>query len=343
MTILKEFLSKIYENLETLQEKEAIYGGSRSAPLDLRNQINYHQEAIELIQQALSVQLTETELEGLKTTLKPLTLFNDIYKVYLDQLKPEIPPLPFEPETISIPPGAFVMGSELGDNVPAEETPQHEFNLPAYEIGKFSVTNEQYAEFVKQTSTSISQKAGWLLARVGKTPPQGKLNHPVVGISWDEALAYCRWLSQQTGRQYRLPTEAEWEKAARGTDDNRLYPWGNEWDPQRCHCRGQDTKPVDEFKPQSPYQCYDMVGNVWEWTSTIWGNDRAKPDYTYPYQRDGRDSLEASQQLYREYRVCRGGSYRDQPSRLRCSVRARYAADSQNGRRGFRVVKELEE
>jgi formylglycine-generating enzyme required for sulfatase activity len=259
----------------------------------------------------------------------------------LEALKPEIPRSPFEPETILIPAGPFLMGSQVGEDIPDDEKPQHEVDLSAYRIGKYLVTHEQYAEFVKQTGTPVSPKSGWVLAKIGKTPPKEKLKHPIVGVSWNEAQAYCQWLSEQTGRRYRLPTEAEWEKAARGADDDRVYPWGNEWDSRRCNFKGQDTTPVDQYEPQSPYQCYDMVGNVWEWTGTIWGSDWTEPDYTYPYQQDSREALEGNQQLYREYRICRGGSFHDDQSRLRCSARARYAADSQHTRRGFRVAMEV--
>ena len=107
------------------------------------------------------------------------------------------------------------MGS-AEDAAPEEEKPQHQVDLPAYRIGKFPVTNRQYLEYVRQTGVAVASETGWKLARVGKAPDKAKLAHPIVGISWDEALAYCHWLSQQTGRHYRLPTEAEWEKAARG-------------------------------------------------------------------------------------------------------------------------------
>ncbi len=254
---------------------------------------------------------------------------------------PEKPRLPFEPELVEIPAGDFILGTDEGQ---AYEAPSHKINLPTYKIGKFPVTNAQYVEFMKQTGASISPKAGWELARVGQAPPEVKLNHPLVGISWDEAVTYCRWLSEQTGRDYRLPSEAEWEKAARGPQDQRVYPWGQSWDDQRANQNGRETTPVDHYPAQSPYRCYDMVGNVWEWTGTIWGSERAEPDFVYPYpapnQTDGREAPPTKQALHREYRLCRGGSFRDKPARLRCSARARFAADTPHVRRGFRVVQE---
>lgn len=253
----------------------------------------------------------------------------------LELLKPEVPHLPFEPETVLIPAGPFLMGSLEGEDVPANELPQHEVNLPAYRIGKYPVTNEQYAEFAKQAKHSAPQKVGWF----GQSPPKDKLDHPVVGVSWHDAIAYCQWLSEKTGRTYRLPTEAEWEKAARGTD-GLIYPWGDEWQAGHCNCSGDQTTPVTAYPTgESPYGCYDMIGNVWEWTSTLWGKDWKNPDYTYPYQADdGREDLEADEIFHR---VFRGGSFSDEVVQLRCSARRWYAPDNADKTRGFRVVLEI--
>lgn len=246
--------------------------------------------------------------------------------------EPGKPPLPYEPESVEVPAGVFLMGSPAGEDIPGYECPQHEVALPAYRIGKYPLTNAQYAEFVKQTKHLAPQKVGWF----GKTPPKNKLDHPVVGVSWYDAVAYCQWLSEQTGRPYRLPTEAEWEKAARGTD-GRLYPWGNEWDSSRCNCSGKDTTAVTAYPAgQSPYGCFDMVGNVWEWTSTLWGSNWQEAEFVYPYSlSDGREKLDVETAVHRLFR---GGSYSDEISQLRCSARAWYAPDHKDRRRGFRVV-----
>ncbi len=255
--------------------------------------------------------------------------------VELDLLKPEIPHLPFEPETVLIPAGPFLMGSLEGEDVPEVEKPQHEVDVPTYRIGKYPVTNEQYAEFVKQTKHPAPQKAGWF----GKNPPKGKLDHPVVGVSWYDARTYCQWLSEKTGRTYRLPSEAEWEKAARGTD-GRIYPWGDAWDAGRCNCSSGQTTPVTAYPAgQSPFGCCDMLGNVWEWTSTLWGTDWKNPDYSYPYRADdGREDLEADATFHRLFR---GGSFGDEVAQLRCSTRRWYAPDHADKARGFRVVLEI--
>ncbi len=263
---------------------------------------------------------------------------------------PEIPRQPFEPDMIDIPAGPFIMGDdETG------RWAKHALDLPAYQISKYPITNRDYLIYVEKEGVAVSSTTGWELARVGQKPPGDKLDHPVVGLSWDEAVAYCHWLQRETGRLYRLPTEAEWEKAARGPstlpmvagqapEEARAYPWGDTFDATRCNT-GRSTTPVTHFPPQSPAGVCDLSGNVWEWTLTMWGRDKDVPDFTYPYppppQPDGRHDPPPAGTTYREYRICRGGSFRDKPERLRCSSRARVMADSRNARRGFRVVREV--
>jgi formylglycine-generating enzyme required for sulfatase activity len=230
------------------------------------------------------------------------------------------------------------MGSQPGEGVPPEEKPQHELILPAYEIGKYPITNAQYAEFIKQEKQqAVPKKAGWFL----REPPPAKLDHPVVGVSWHDALAYCDWLSRQTGRGYRLPTEAEWEKAARG-QAGQLYPWGNSWAAGRTNHGSNDTAAVTAFPAgASPYGCCDMVGNVQQWTSTLWGSDLDQNSFPYPYHpHDGREDPAADQRLHRLFRLHRGGSYRDEPAKLRCSARGYSDPDSKLRWRGFRVLLE---
>jgi iron(II)-dependent oxidoreductase len=347
MATLKDLLLRTRENLLILQEREAKYGGN--APLELLNQIRDHQTAIDLIEQALSTELTETGLKRLKEELRPLLVAGNVEQLDLDKLKLEKPRLPFEPETVLIPDGPFLLGSLPGDNIPGEETPQHEVSLPAFRIGQYPVTNDEYAEFIKrEKQQEPPKKTGWFL----REPPADRLEHPVTAVSWADAQAYCRWLSAQTGRTYRLPTEAEWEKAASWAEERgsgglpggrkRQYPWGDEWQAGRCNFGNDDTTPVTAFpEGVSPYGCYDMLGNVQEWTSTLWGSDPKENAFPYPYRAsDGREEANPTH-LHRVYRVYRGGSFRDEPVRLRCSVRGNSDPESKIRWRGFRIALEI--
>ena len=253
-------------------------------------------------------------------------------ELYGESAKPFLPYEPDREDMILIPEGVFLMGHPSDDNIPAYEQPQHEVDLPAFYICKYPVTNAQYAEFIKATKYPKPEKVGWF----GLRPPRQKMDHPVVGVSWDDALAYCAWLRKQTERPYRLPTEAEWEKAARGTD-GRLYPWGNEWEASRCNYDNEGTTAVTVYpNGASPYGCLDMLGNAGEWTSTLWGEDPLISDFPYPHQaKDGRENLEVEGTVYR---IFRGGSYEAKPDELRCTVRHWYAPDNKDRRRGFRLA-----
>ncbi len=235
---------------------------------------------------------------------------------------------------------------------PTTRRGQHVVQLPAFRIGRFPVTNAQYLAFVLERRVLVAPEAGWRLAPVGMEPPPDKRDHPMVGITWDDAVAYCQWLSGKTGRRYRLPSEAEWEKAAswdeqgnqatepQGTSGRqRRYPWGDEWAAGRCNLGSSGTTPVSAHpEGASFYGVEDMLGNVWEWTSTRWGVERSRPQFVYPYTaEDGRENP-AADQPYREVRVLRGGSYQDRVGRVVCTTRSRAAADDRSSRRGFRVA-----
>jgi formylglycine-generating enzyme required for sulfatase activity len=233
-------------------------------------------------------------------------------------------PQPFEPELILIPAGEFLMGSDpqKDKDAPEEEQPQHTLYLPDYYLAKTPVTNAQYAAFVK--ATNHERPEHW---KDGK-PPKGKEDHPVVEVTWHDAVAYCNWLGQVTGKAYRLPSEAEWEKGARGTD-GQIYPWGNEWDPKRCNSFEGGLKeitPVGAYpEGASPYGLLDMAGNVWEWC-----HSRYK---SYPYNpKDGREDPEAS-----DPRVLRGGSFYDIGRGVRCAYRHRRTPNYGYYYYGFRI------
>jgi formylglycine-generating enzyme required for sulfatase activity len=247
-------------------------------------------------------------------------------------------PAPLEPELILIPAGKFLMGSDPAKDYYAakDEQPQHTVYLSDYYLAKTPVTNTQYTAFVE--ATDLEQPWHWESGQ----PPKGKEDHPVVYVSWRDAVAYCNWLAQVTGKAYRLPSEAEWEKAARGTD-GRIYPWGNKRDPTRCNSkegdRGEPT-PVDAY-PQgaSPYGLLDMAGNVLEWTRSLWGKDGDKPDFKYPYKPDdGRENLKAGNDVRR---VLRGGSWFTAQGGARCAYRYGGVPGGLDDIAGFRVVVSL--
>ncbi|HLO15331.1 MAG TPA: SUMF1/EgtB/PvdO family nonheme iron enzyme [Anaerolineales bacterium] len=241
----------------------------------------------------------------------------------------------FEPETIHIPAGPFVMGSNAGDGIPNHETPQHEVSLLDYRIGKYPVTNAQYEEFIRQTGKLATPSMGW----DGQRVPQGLELHPVSGVTWHEALVYCQWLSEKTSRKYSLPNEAQWEKACRG-GNNSIYPWGDEFDPKRSNHGCSTLAAVDTYLPQNDFGCFDLVGNVRQWTCTLWGEKRIPPDpkFAYPWKEDRRNDLTANRQIRR---VVRGSSFKDNPNLLRCSARSGQIPEDPGlpeARHSFRVV-----
>jgi len=246
----------------------------------------------------------------------------------------------FEPETILIPEGPFFMGSLNAGDAPVYESPQHTVTLPAYRIGKYPVTNSQYEEFVREKQVPVLPVTGW----DGQRVPPGHENHPVTGVTCYEALAYCQWLSERTGRSYSLPNEAQWEKACRGGDGS-LYPWGNNFEAGRSNHGCEAIAAVDRFPAQNEFGCFDMVGNVRQWTCSLWGEKRSQPDarYLYPWKDDQRNSLSANRQIRR---VVRGSSMRDAVAALRCSWRSGQLPDDPGLPglwHGFRVVIHLEE
>jgi formylglycine-generating enzyme required for sulfatase activity len=245
------------------------------------------------------------------------------------------PQQPFEPEMILIPAGEFLMGSDPQQDAAAfaNEQPQHSLYLPEYYLAKTPVTNAQYQVFV--TSTGCAAPQGW---RDG-APPLGAEDHPVVNVSWYEARDYCQWLSQVTRRRYGLPSEAEWEKAARGSD-GRIYPWGMRWDATRCNSAegspGRTTSVHAYPQGASPYGVLDMAGNIGDWTRSLWGISHVQRDYRYPYRpTDGRENLDAGGEVAR---VLRGGAFDYYlPIAVRCAFRFRYLPNFRLYDIGFRV------
>ena len=246
----------------------------------------------------------------------------------------------FAPEgMVYIPAGPFVMGTtekeitELLANTTNDtlrmvlqtEQPQHEVLLAGYYIGRTPVTNAEFAAFVEATGHRTEAETGgggWVYRQgwqqeVGadwrhpdgpESSIAGKERHPVVQVSWNDAVAYCAW------RGGRLPTEAEWEKAAGWDADaqrKRRYPWDGDWDAGKCNINrpNDGTTPVGAYSPagDSPYGCADMAGNVFQWCSTRWGTSTDQPDYRYPYVADdGREDPGGGNEMLR---IMRGASW----------------------------------
>lgn len=229
-------------------------------------------------------------------------------------------------ELVYVAEGSFTMGCDTGE---LDERPAHQVTLGAYWIGRYLVTNQQFVGFLNQrpfmrnigvwrVRPSHMQDDIVLQQSLHPSDPRrfevaaGRERYPVVGITWYGARAYCDWAG------LRLPTEAEWERAARGSDE-RLYPWGSSWDTTRANCEATfhigsrvPTSPVDAYpRGASPCGCFDMAGNVWEWCSSLYAY--------YPYRADdGREDLTADGP-----RVIRGGGWDSQRDFLRTTNRHR--------------------
>ncbi|MEI8164845.1 MAG: SUMF1/EgtB/PvdO family nonheme iron enzyme [Chloroflexales bacterium] len=254
------------------------------------------------------------------------------------------PPPAWVPALVKVPAGPFLMGSSAADTQALDnEKPQQSVTLDTYWIGKTEVTNAQFRPFVEgdgYTNREYWTAAGWVWQQENKiTQPaywsEAQWNgdtQPVVGVSWFEAVAYCRWLSKQTGHEFRLPSEAEWEKAARGPD-GLIWPWGNTWEAGRSNSGEaglQKTTPVGQYPTgASPYGALDMAGNVWEWGATKWG----KP---YPYQIE--DEWQTAYLEADVNRVLRGGSYYSDQKSVRGAYRSYNGARNRNGNVGLRVA-----
>lgn len=229
-------------------------------------------------------------------------------------------------EMILIPGGEFIRGTNF--RLP-DEGPQHTMTVNAFYIDKYEVTNLQYAKFIEASGRKPPPHF------VHGKPPPGKVDHPVVYVSWFDAKRYCEWAGK------RLPDDKEWEKAARGTD-GRTYPWGEEFSIERVNSPVRwanldligDTTPVGAFAGGvSPYGLYDTSGNVWEWTSSRYeaypGNKRKSENYGG------------------NYRVLKGGSWWD-CSFYQCGIsapvynRSFFHPKTTNNSFGFRCAKDAE-
>jgi sulfatase modifying factor 1 len=232
-----------------------------------------------------------------------------------------------------------------------DERPVHRVYVSEFFIGRFAVTNDEYARFVQATGhpaptvrdlplIALGEREPLFRANAapyqwqGDQPPHGRGSHPVVLVRYADAVAYCRWLSDAIARPARLPTEAEWEKAARGGSERSRYPWGNHIDPSRGHFRtnsgapAASTRPTGTYPPNA-YGLYDVCGNVWEWVADWYSAD----SYGLGDMRDPRGPQTGNM------RIVRGGSWvNDDVAMLRCAYRHRVPPDTYSYSIGFRIV-----
>jgi formylglycine-generating enzyme len=256
---------------------------------------------------------------------------------------------PVAPDLARIPAGDFLMGAADAED---DERPVHRVYVSEFLIGRFPVTQDEYSRFIRATGYPAPGIRGLPLVAAGgrdglfkelaaayvwagNEPPAGHGSHPIVLVRYDDAVAYCRWLTESLGRPFRLPTEAEWEKAARGAAEGLRYPWGSEIEPSRCNFlsdpsvkRQRGTRPTGTYPPNA-YGLYDVIGNVWEWVS-----DWYDPEfYGSGEMRDPRGPASGNM------RIVRGGSWvNDDVSMLRCACRHKVPPDTYAYSVGFRVA-----
>lgn len=231
------------------------------------------------------------------------------------------------PKMVVIPAGEFIIGSGLDEvGRQKEESPQLAISLGEhFAMGIYPITFSEYDFYCRNAGIKPPDDQCW-----------GRRNRPVINVNWHEAVDYCHWLSEISGRIYRLPTEAEWEYAARAQSSTR-YWWGNEIAAGYAHCDGcepenelEQTVPVGRFQP-NPFGLFDMHGNVFEWCQDRWhSNYTGLPQNGAPWM-SGVSSK----------RVIRGGSWLDHPQHLRSANRWGNLAKERHDFLGFRVVREL--
>ncbi len=228
-----------------------------------------------------------------------------------------------DPPCVRVPAGEFWMGCEEGRD---EEKPVHRVSVDAFEMAVFQVRNSDWKPFVE--AIGHPAPACW------SDPDLNQPEQPVVGVSWIEAVKFCDWLSRLTGRQYRLPTEVEWERAARGGREGLLYPWGNEppsaWPEYRERWEREVKGPLPVGRgTANPYGLYDIGENVHEWCADWFRSDyyRTSPAHNPRGPETG------------ERRASRGGSWRHYIKVSRCAARSSIPPFFQYADYGFRVVR----
>lgn len=224
-----------------------------------------------------------------------------------------------EPRSVFIPEGWFFMGSETGQD---NEKPVHRVWVDAFYLAAWQVTNQQYDLFLRATLSSPPPY--W------NDPDFSHPEQPVVAVSWGESVRYAEWLSRITGRKYRLPTEAEWERAARGDLAGKLFPWGDEPPESRPDYRMRwkhGPEQVGQYPPNA-FGIYDICENVHEWCNDWYAADY----YRFSTERNPRGPESGAR------RASRGGSWRHHIKIARCSARSSIPPEFQYADYGFRVA-----
>ncbi|MCE7913343.1 MAG: TIR domain-containing protein [Nitrosomonas sp. PRO4] len=233
-----------------------------------------------------------------------------------------------EPDMVRIPPGKFLMGHD--EIIWREGGPQHEVTIAyAFEIGKYEVTFDEYDAFAKATHRKLPDDRGW-----------GRGKRPVINVTFDDVQAYVQWLAQQTGKKYRLPTEAEWEYVAQAGTQTTFW-WGDLLGQNNANCSDcgsqwddKQTAPVGSFKPNA-FGLYDTAGNVAEWVEDCWhvNYQNAPMDGSAWLEKDGGDC---------DRRVLRGGSWRHNSlPYLTPTGRNMNFTDGANYLQGFRIARDI--
>jgi formylglycine-generating enzyme required for sulfatase activity len=281
----------------------------------------------------------QTDLTGntlqvqLAKTYQHTAGFNDTLRyVYSKPKEPAKQPIVtgklIEPEMVEIKAGSFMMGSPDNEaNRSADESPQHQVTIAkAFAIGKYEVTFEQYDLFAQATGRKLPDDQSW-----------GRGKRPVINVSFNDAQAYVNWLAQQTNKAYRLPSEAEWEYAARAGTQT-VWFWGNDENKAEDFAwftKNSDdkTQSVGEKNPNA-FGLYDTAGNVYEWTQDCWHED-------YKFAPDDSSVWLETENGNCNHRVLRGGSWYYDPQFLSSAYRLRFNADLANFNLGFRIARVL--
>ena len=298
---------------------------------DAQQAINHFQKYIVLAPNTSDLTEVQSYIIILKQALEKQKSVQSTFKNRDDIMEKTLAEQKQKYTSVAVPSGEFIMGT---DEAREDAYPEHKVYLDAFEIDRYEVTNAQYWEFLNYIKKTNDH------SKCFKEEPSGKdhtprfweneyynnPDYPVVRIDWYDAYAYTAWAGK------RLPTEAEWEKAARGSD-GRKFPWGNEWDPAKCNLSGE-PKPVGSVESgKSVYGCYDMAGSVYEWCAD-WYLD------TYYAEAPSKNPKGPNNGIRR---VIRGGSRFSKPFQIRTNTRKSEQSNLFNLALGFRCAKDVKE